>query len=710
MKKLKSLTLIFVLCLFSAFMLCACSERIRIEGLSFEGASYVYDGTPKTISVTGLPQGASLVYDTATTYTDAGVYPVAATITTQTGDKIVLKATLTITKAKYDMSGICFDSHAFIYDGNSKSIEIEGNLPEGVTVSYENNEKADVGSYTAIAKFTSSNKNYEQIPNMVASYVIYDATGLPSYEIIFDSNGGSAVEKQTVLHGGLITQPQNPTKNEYNFNGWYYNDRLWSFDSNIVDKKITLVAKWKSVYTYTKNESGGITLAGYTGNATEVVFPEAIDGFTVTEIGNLSVSNSVTSITLPKTVKTIKSEAFVNVKNLKTLVIPYGVEVIEDYAFGTYGNLMGTSYDSCSALESIVIPESVKTIGKMAFAGCSSLKSIKFPSSLEEISEGILKGCISLVSIEISNGTKIIGESAFSGCTSLKTIIIPNSVIELGSNAFNDCSSLEYKISNNIRYIGTEANPYLILVQGIDTASTSISINSNTKFISNAAFQNYSQIISVSIPNNVTSIGPSAFAKCVKLSTINIPEGVTKIGTSTFSGCSALANITLPKSLTKIESSAFSDCESLKAITIPDNVTEIGSYAFNGARLTTLNIGVNSKLEKIGADAFTGTYITSFYIPKGVKKIEKFSLRTFASQCILIIAKDSLLEEIDSYATDYVTAVYYGGSAEDWFNLKINSSNEDLLNATRYYYSETKPTESGNYWYYDEKTGTPVIW
>jgi len=677
MKKLKSLTLIFVLCLFSAFMLCACSERIIIEGLSFEGASYVYDGTPKTISVTGLPQGASLVYDTATTYTDAGIYPVAATITTQTGDKIVLKATLTITKAKYDMSGISFDSQAFIYDGNSKSIEIEGNLPEGVTVSYENNEKTDAGSYTAIAKFTSSNKNYEQIPNMVASYVIYDATGLPSYEIIFDTNGGSAVEKQTVLHGGLITQPQNPTKNEYNFNGWYYNDRLWNFDSNIVDKKITLVAKWKSVYTYTKNESGGITLAGYTGNATEVVFPEAIDGFTVTEIGNISISNSVTSITIPRTARKINNYAFSSNKNLVSITISNGVEDIGSDAFG-----------GCTSLKSIIIPESVRAIGDNAFYGCTSLESV-----------------------EILNGTTAIGNYAFKNCEKLKTLMIPDSVVSLGSGAFDGCTSLEYTTKNNVRYLGSSTNPYLFLVQGIDSTATSVTIQAGVRFILSNAFKNFSKLTSVTLPDTVVAIGSYAFSECHELSSINLPSGISRIENGTFSGCQKLKSITIPQNVSYIGGYAFKGCATIEAISIPDNVITIGNSAFeNASRLKSLNISASSKLENIGKNFILFTSIKSIYIPKNVKKLVTFSIYNSDLETV-IIGKDTQLEEIEHIATwGDVTTVYFGGSAEDWIDINIHSDNTDLLNATRYYYSETKPTESGNYWYYDEKTGTPVIW
>ena len=55
--------------------------------------------------------------------------------------------------------------------------------------------------------------------------------------------------------------------------------------------------------------------------------------------------------------------------------------------------------------------------------------------------------------------------------------------------------------------------------------------------------------------------------------------------------------------------------------------------------------------------------------------------------------------------------VYYKGTAEEWKKISIDYfNNTGLINATSYYYSETQPTESGNYWHYDADGVTPVIW
>ena len=46
--------------------------------------------------------------------------------------------------------------------------------------------------------------------------------------------------------------------------------------------------------------------------------------------------------------------------------------------------------------------------------------------------------------------------------------------------------------------------------------------------------------------------------------------------------------------------------------------------------------------------------------------------------------------------------VYYEGEAAEWENITIANNNKNFIEAPRYYYSETKPTASGNYWHYKE--------
>ena len=50
----------------------------------------------------------------------------------------------------------------------------------------------------------------------------------------------------------------------------------------------------------------------------------------------------------------------------------------------------------------------------------------------------------------------------------------------------------------------------------------------------------------------------------------------------------------------------------------------------------------------------------------------------------------------------WLDKIYYQSTAEDWNKIDNDGDDGTLTSATRYYYSETKPTESGNYWHYND--------
>lgn len=113
------------------------------------------------------------------------------------------------------------------------------------------------------------------------------------------------------------------------------------------------------------------------------------------------------------------------------LIIPSSVKIIGKRAFAWSRDL-----------ETVVIPDSVIEIGEKAFFCCSKLKQIKLPNSISRIGNDTFGGCQWLENIEIPNSVTSIGESAFSGCENLFEIVIPNSVESIGEFAFEECSSL----------------------------------------------------------------------------------------------------------------------------------------------------------------------------------------------------------------------------------------------------------------------------
>ena len=184
---------------------------------------------------------------------------------------------------------------------------------------------------------------------------------------------------------------------------------------------------------------------------------------------------------------------------------------------GTYSVKKGTkiicdsAFCCCGFLSSVVIPDSVTSIGYNAFYDCRSLSNIIFPNSVTNIGGGAFWLCCLLTSIVIPNSVVSIEEYTFMDCCSLLNIVIPDSVTSIGGGAFSGCSSLT----------------------------------------------------SIIIPNSVVSIEMSAFADCTSLSKIVIPDSVTSIGGSAFAGCSSLGEVVIPESVTSLGDHAFYECDNL---------------------------------------------------------------------------------------------------------------------------------------------------
>ena len=174
----------------------------------------------------------------------------------------------------------------------------------------------------------------------------------------------------------------------------------------------------------------------------------------------------------------ICDDAFFKCSSLTSIVISNSVVSIGDNAF-----------KGCNSLSNVVIPNSVTTIEAGAFWDCSSLTSIVIPNSVVSIEDYTFMDCCSLLNIVIPDSVTSIEICAFSGCCSLSSVVIPNSVVSIGGSAFSGCSSLT----------------------------------------------------SIVIPNSVVSIGDSAFEDCRFLLIIDIPDSVTSIGNSAFSGCNNLS-------------------------------------------------------------------------------------------------------------------------------------------------------------------------
>jgi hypothetical protein len=129
------------------------------------------------------------------------------------------------------------------------------------------------------------------------------------------------------------------------------------------------------------------------------------------------------------------------------VVIPYvyaGKPVTEIKGTeGSSGNWTRSAFYENPNVRSVVIPDSVKTIGMQAFNGCTGLISVRISNNVTTINNATFSGCKNLTSIKLGSNLKTIIHHAFSGCSSLKSIIIPEGVTTIEEGAFNGCYDLK---------------------------------------------------------------------------------------------------------------------------------------------------------------------------------------------------------------------------------------------------------------------------
>ena len=335
------------------------------------------------------------------------------------------------------------------------------------------------------------------------------------------------------------------------------------------------------------------------------------------------------------------------------------------------------AFEGCTSLRSLVVPESVISIGESAFDGCTSLSSLVIPNRLVSIKGNLFCGwygelkCLSSFFIYENNvlfdenkstiisfrdqdatsyvipaGVTSIGNSAFYGCSSLSSLVIPDSVTRIGNCAFKDCEFLRsLVIPDSVTSIGDCA------FEGCESLSSLVIPDSVTSIGEHAFCGWDGELICLSpcfiyenkvlfnkdkskifsfrdketasyiIPDNVTSIGGSAFYGCKSLRSLVIPNGVTSIGNSAFYGCSSLSSLVIPDSVTSIGNSAFYGCSSLRSLVIPNGVTSIGDRAFECCSSLSSLIIPNS-VTSIGNSAFRYCLsLSSLVIPDGVTSI-----------------------------------------------------------------------------------------
>ena len=157
------------------------------------------------------------------------------------------------------------------------------------------------------------------------------------------------------------------------------------------------------------------------------------------------------------TVIYITDAAFSGEAGLQEIVIPASVVEVGRNLWNETGG--GGAFQNCTALTSVVFEgDNLPKINLNTFNGCSALSSIELPESLEKIEYNAFDDCSALKSIVIPDKVTYIGEGAFNYCTGLQEAYIGDGVTEIAAKAFAECTALKtVVIGKSIQRIGDQA-------------------------------------------------------------------------------------------------------------------------------------------------------------------------------------------------------------------------------------------------------------
>ena len=427
---------------------------------------------------------------------------------------------------------------------------------------------------------------------------------------------------------------------------------------------------------------------------------------TVKSIGNSSFQqcNQLTSVTIGDGVQIIGEKAFSSCtnKDFTSIAFPASVTSIGDQVVYSCSNLQSISvdpsnthyssdsgvlfdknkttlmqYPKAKAGSTYVIPNTVEAILYGAFYG-TSLTSVSIPDSVTTIGDMAFYNCAGLVSIELGSGVESIGERAFSSCGVLESVsvnannthycsdddvlfdkgktmlivypakktdesyIVPNTVVTISPYAFYQNTAITaVTLSDSVLVIGEWA---------FRGCTNLVQVTNGTKVttIGACAFYNDSNLEAISL-QSARSIGDNAFYKCSKLgsedlSSVEVIGGyafqycdviqtvdlhsIKTVGVYAFGNCSSLESVTLGNELTEIDQNVFYNCSKVTSITIPENVGLINYSAFQGCSALS-EVYIGDGVKTIRGNAFWYCNIEKIYIGAGLTSLDDSSTGAF---------------------------------------------------------------------------------
>ncbi len=331
--------------------------------------------------------------------------------------------------------------------------------------------------------------------------------------------------------------------------------------------------------------------------------------------------DTITHITIPEGVERIGMYAFANLTALKSVTLPSTLKSISNGAF--YGctslEIVRTRDEDGNILDGTI---NAKFINREAFANCKLEGTLNLDGAIA-VSDYAFAGNAGITKLVLGEGTKSIASYAFADNTRLSKVTIKaEEKIKLGKYAFSNCAKIT-DIAINASVIPTGA------FLGC-TNLENVTIGKDVEVIGEFAFAG-TKVASFTVdegnatykavngrPFLVSADGKSILLVAPAATELDASDmtGITSIGSGAFSGNTKLVSIKIP-SVTEVGDYAFAACTSLAQIEF-GKLTAVGDYAFYGTKIDILP-EFDSSLNKIGSYAFAMTKISELTVQDGTQ-------------------------------------------------------------------------------------------
>jgi uncharacterized repeat protein (TIGR02543 family) len=301
--------------------------------------------------------------------------------------------------------------------------------------------------------YTFISWDYEFENPVTSDIIIKSLWNADKYKITYEANGGYVNNSEQTVSYNASYVLEIPTRTGYTFEGWYDGETEYYGGTWKTLSNIILTARWSinSYYVYVNSSSGGSATGTGWYEYGTDVIVVAKSKLGYIWLGWYDENGNIVS--------TEQSYSFTVGDNSTILNAKWKIsDAMSDFKFSSTETTCTINDVVDDSKSTYIIPEYVTNIGDWAFFMCDYLTSISIPYGVTSIGDHAFSGCQNLASITLPNSVTYIGRDAFSNCDGLTSVVIPESVTRISEYMFNSCSNLTSVLFHDeVAFIGKNA-------------------------------------------------------------------------------------------------------------------------------------------------------------------------------------------------------------------------------------------------------------